>query len=66
MFDRLGPAIEPEVSLLRRELLPDLRGRVLEVGAGNAHYPGSVTEVVALEPERYCAGGPNSPRPQRG
>jgi len=39
----------------RTELLADLEGRVIEVGAGNgrnfAHYPGSVTEVLAVEPE---------------
>ena len=39
----------------RRRLLQDLTGRVLEMGAGNglnfAHYPPTVTEVVAIEPE---------------
>jgi len=39
----------------RGRLLAGLSGRVLEVGAGNglnfAHYPGSVSEVVAIEPE---------------
>jgi ubiquinone/menaquinone biosynthesis C-methylase UbiE len=41
----------------RVELLAGLRGRVLEVGAGEgrnfAHYPSGVVEVVAVEPERY-------------
>lgn len=41
----------------RGELLAALRGRVIEVGAGNglnfARYPSSVEEVVAVEPERY-------------
>jgi ubiquinone/menaquinone biosynthesis C-methylase UbiE len=41
----------------RRELLAGLAGRVLEVGAGNgrnfAHYPRTVTEVVAVEPEPH-------------
>jgi ubiquinone/menaquinone biosynthesis C-methylase UbiE len=36
-------------------LLAGARGRVIELGAGNGmnfpHYPASVTEVVALEPE---------------
>ncbi|MFC5828981.1 class I SAM-dependent methyltransferase [Nonomuraea insulae] len=39
----------------RRRLLAGLEGRVIEVGAGNgrnfAHYPASVTEVVAVEPD---------------
>lgn len=39
----------------RRRLLGDLRGRVLEIGAGNglnfAHYPATVSEVIAVEPE---------------
>src|SRR5829696_5324061 len=39
----------------RTRLLEGLRGRVVEVGAGHglnfAHYPGTVTEVVAIEPE---------------
>jgi SAM-dependent methyltransferase len=42
---------------LRRELLTGLSGRVLEVGAGTGlnfpHYPASVCEVVAVEPEPY-------------
>jgi ubiquinone/menaquinone biosynthesis C-methylase UbiE len=41
----------------RRELLAGLRGRVLELGAGNGlnfpYYPATVTEVVAVEPEDY-------------
>ena len=41
----------------RRELLAGLYGRVVEVGAGNGlnfpHYPRSVEEVVAVEPEPY-------------
>lgn len=39
----------------RDELLSGLTGRVVEIGAGHgvnfAHYPSSVTEVVAIEPE---------------
>jgi SAM-dependent methyltransferase len=39
----------------RARLLTGLAGRVIEVGAGNglnfAHYPRSVVEVVAVEPE---------------
>jgi ubiquinone/menaquinone biosynthesis C-methylase UbiE len=41
----------------RHRLLADLSGRVIEIGAGAganfAHYPPSVTEVIAVEPERY-------------
>src|SRR5271166_2836637 len=41
----------------RAELLSGLRGRVLEVGAGDGrnfgHYPAEVSEVVAVEPEPY-------------
>lgn len=41
----------------RRRLLADLRGRVIEVGAGSGanfcHYPTSVSQVIAVEPERY-------------
>ena len=40
---------------LRRENLDALSGRVLEVGAGTgtnfAHYPTTVEQVVAVEPE---------------
>ncbi|MQA74000.1 MAG: methyltransferase domain-containing protein [Solirubrobacterales bacterium] len=42
---------------LRRELLAGLAGRVVEVGPGNGinfeHYPASVSELVAVEPEPY-------------
>lgn len=41
----------------RRRLLAGASGRVVELGAGSganfAHYPGTVTEVVAVEPESY-------------
>lgn len=44
------------IQRLRRENLAGLSGRVLEVGAGTgtnfAFYPDTVTEVVAIEPER--------------
>jgi len=51
---------EPEsVRLLRRENLAGLSGRVLEVGAGTGtnfeFYPDTVSEVVAVEPERRLA-----------
>ncbi len=41
----------------RRELLADLSGAVIEVGAGNGlnfpYYPTAVTRVLAVEPEPY-------------
>ena len=51
---------EPEtIRVLRRENLAGLSGRVLEVGAGTGTnfplYPPTVTEVVAVEPERRLA-----------
>ncbi|HTX96321.1 MAG TPA: class I SAM-dependent methyltransferase [Mycobacterium sp.] len=59
-FARIWPVIathETEaVRALRRENLAGLSGRVLEVGAGIGtnfpHYPESVEEVLAVEPER--------------
>ena len=49
----------PLLQRLRTENLAGLSGRVLEVGAGTgtnfAHYPQSVQEVVALEPEVMLA-----------
>jgi ubiquinone/menaquinone biosynthesis C-methylase UbiE len=45
------------VAAHRDELLGGLTGRVIEVGAGSGlcfgHYPDSVTEVMATEPEPY-------------
>jgi ubiquinone/menaquinone biosynthesis C-methylase UbiE len=60
-FDRCGARNEERGNReLRRELLAGLSGRVLEVGAGNGlnfpHYPASVREVVAVEPEPYLRG----------
>ena len=49
----------PLLRRLRTENLAGLSGRVLEVGAGTgtnfAHYPDTVTEVVACEPETRLA-----------
>jgi SAM-dependent methyltransferase len=59
LWTRLS-AREPESILkLRRENLLGLTGRVLEVGAGTGtnfeFYPSTVSEVVAIEPERRLA-----------
>ena len=57
VFDRLSGVMERDVGEHRQEMLAGLSGRVLEVGAGNgmnfAHYPATVDEVLALEPEAY-------------
>jgi ubiquinone/menaquinone biosynthesis C-methylase UbiE len=56
-FDRLSRVMEREVGAHRDELLAGISGRVVEIGAGNGinfrHYPATVEEVVALEPESY-------------
>lgn len=56
-FDRFSRAVEGELGPLRDQLTEGLGGRVLELGAGNginfAHYPATVDEVVAVEPEPY-------------
>ncbi len=56
-FDRLSGVMEKEIGAHRDELLDGLSGRVVEIGAGNGmnfrHYPASVEEVVAVEPEPY-------------
>ncbi len=55
-YARFSVAAERTVGPHRDALLAGLSGRVIEIGAGNglnfAHYPGTVAEVVAIEPER--------------
>jgi ubiquinone/menaquinone biosynthesis C-methylase UbiE len=58
VYARMSRRMEAEgMSGLRAELLAGLSGRVVELGAGNglnfAHYPRTVSEVVAVEPEPY-------------
>ena len=59
-FNRFIGLMERELGDRRRELLAGLSGRVLEVGAGNGmnfrHYPATVDQVVAFEPEPYLRG----------
>ena len=54
-YARLSVRMEPEIRPYRRRLLAGLRGRVIEIGAGNglnfAQYPLEVTHVRAVEPE---------------
>ncbi|MCX5070205.1 methyltransferase domain-containing protein [Micromonospora lupini] len=57
VYERLSVAMDRAgTAAFRRDLAAGLTGRVIEVGAGNgrmfAHYPPTVTEVVAVEPER--------------
>ncbi|SCL55319.1 class I SAM-dependent methyltransferase [Micromonospora chersina] len=65
-MDRAGAAAH------RRRLVAGLRGRVVEVGAGNGrnlpHYPPTVTGVLAVEPEPRLraalrAAAPEAPVP---
>lgn len=55
LYIRLSEAAEPYMGARRTELLAGLSGRVIEIGAGNGlnftHYPETVAEVVAVEPE---------------
>jgi ubiquinone/menaquinone biosynthesis C-methylase UbiE len=56
-YAHVGHLMDTEIGDHRRRLLAGLTGRVLEVGAGNGlnfpHYPATVTEVLAIEPEPY-------------
>jgi SAM-dependent methyltransferase len=60
-YARCSPSTEARGGREHRiALLSGLEGRVVEVGCGNglnfAHYPPSVTEVVAVEPDPYLRG----------
>ena len=57
-YARISPQLEAEgMAALRKELVDGLTGDVVEVGAGNglnfAHYPSTVRDVQAVEPEPY-------------
>ncbi|GGL87562.1 methyltransferase type 11 [Streptomyces fumigatiscleroticus] len=57
-YARVSVSAETRMGMggVRDRLLAGLSGRVIEIGAGNglnfAHYPRTVSEVVAIEPER--------------
>jgi len=57
-YARISVTAETRIGMggMRDRLLAGLSGRVIEIGAGNglnfAHYPSTVSEVVAIEPER--------------
>jgi ubiquinone/menaquinone biosynthesis C-methylase UbiE len=56
VYERLSVQMDHAgLTAYRRILVQGLSGRVIEVGAGNgrmfAHYPSTVTEVLAVEPE---------------
>jgi SAM-dependent methyltransferase len=57
MYTRMMRREPAEQIAYRKELLDGVAGRVLEVGCGPGanfpHYPGSVAELVATEPEPY-------------
>lgn len=58
MYERMSAESERRGTAKHRDrLLAGLTGRVLEIGAGNgmnfSHYPDTVAEVVAVEPEDY-------------
>lgn len=56
-YARTSLLMEKGVGPYRRALVEGLSGRVIEVGAGNglnfSRYPATVTEVIAVEPERH-------------
>jgi SAM-dependent methyltransferase len=56
-FHLLSRSAEKELGAHRDGLLAGISGRILEIGAGNGanfpHYPATVAEVVALEPEPF-------------
>lgn len=58
MYERISATMERRGTTRYRErLLAGLSGRVVEVGAGNglnfSHYPDTVTQVVAVEPDDH-------------
>lgn len=61
MYERMSAESERRGTAQHRDrALAGLTGRVIEVGAGNGlnfdHYPDTVTEVVAVEPDDHLRG----------
>jgi ubiquinone/menaquinone biosynthesis C-methylase UbiE len=61
MYERMSAESERRGTAKHRDrMLAGLTGRVIEIGAGNgmnfSHYPDTVTEVVAVEPEDHLRG----------
>lgn len=61
MYERISAESERRGTAEHRDrVLAGLTGRVIEVGAGNgmnfSHYPDTVTEVVAVEPDDHLRG----------
>jgi ubiquinone/menaquinone biosynthesis C-methylase UbiE len=56
-YARVSQLQEKSVGPYRQKLVDGVSGRVIEVGAGNglnfSHYPATVTEVIAVEPEPH-------------
>ena len=56
-YARVSRLMEESVGPYRQKLVDGASGRVIEVGAGNGlnfpHYPATVTEVIAVEPEPH-------------
>ncbi|GAA2738918.1 class I SAM-dependent methyltransferase [Actinocorallia aurantiaca] len=59
-YARFSHSLERGIARHRRAMLADLSGTVVEIGAGNglnfAHYPPTVTRVIAVEPEAFLRG----------
>ena len=57
VYARASHLMDAQIGDHRRRLLAGMTGRVLEVGAGNGlnfpHYPATVSDVLAIEPEPY-------------
>ena len=61
IYDKMSVGMEKAGAAEHRDrLLADLLGRMVEVCAGTglnfAHYPMTVTEIVAIEPEPFLRG----------